>query len=74
MAVPDATARNTRLDALSAAVTAWGTAQTTYLNNQVAFCQRILNNRPGAQQTSNATTTQATALTVDTLSQFLTGL
>ena len=71
MSVPSAADRNTRLDQLSSALNSWADQQTTYLNNQVAFCKRVLKGRTGAERLNSAVSTQANALAVDTLGQFL---
>jgi hypothetical protein len=73
MAVPSAADRNARLDQLATAVTDWSTQRTQYINNQAAFLQRILNGRAGVQSVTNSVASQASALSVDSLSQFLTG-
>jgi hypothetical protein len=61
------------LDQLASAVNDWANARTTYINNQVAFLQRILNGRAGTQSLNTSIATQATALSVDSITQFLTG-
>jgi hypothetical protein len=73
MAIPSEADRDARLDALSSALSAWSIQRTTYLNNQVAFCKRVLKGRTGAERLNAVTSTQANALTVDSLTQFLTG-
>jgi hypothetical protein len=73
MAVPSAAQRDTRLDQLATAVDDWATQRLSYINNQAAFLQRVLKNRAGAQSLNSSIGTQATALSVDTLTQFLTG-
>lgn len=65
--------RNARLDALGTAIQAWATTRRTYLQNQVAFSKRLLKGRTGSERLNQASIESATALTVDSINDFLTG-
>jgi hypothetical protein len=65
--------RNTRLDALGTAITAWATTRRNYLKSQVAFSKRVLKGRTGSERLNQASIESATALTVSQINDFLTG-
>ena len=73
MPVPSASSRDARLDALSSALDAWSTQRTKYLNNQVAFLNRVLKGRGGASNATKTATDKANALAVNNMTQFLSG-
>ncbi len=66
-------ARNARLDALGTAIKDWAKARREYLNKQVAFSKRLLKGRTGSERLNQASIESATALTVDSINDFLTG-
>ena len=68
----DVAARNARLDALTAAVQAWATAQTTYLNNQVTVLQAILVGRTGSDSLPQTAVDATSSLVVSSINDFLT--
>jgi hypothetical protein len=65
--------RNTRLDALGTAISAWATARRTYLQQQVALSKRVLKGRTGSERLNQASIESATALTVSQINDYLTG-
>lgn len=66
--------RNARLDALGTAIKEWATARRKYLNGQVSFSKRLLKGRTGSERLNQASIESATALTVDQINDFLTGV
>lgn len=74
MAIPSASERNARLDLLSVAVEDWALRRKQYLETHVDFAKRVLKGRTGAERMNKAMLDQASALSVDELDQFLTGL
>jgi hypothetical protein len=70
---PKIIARNARLKQLQTSATAWATARTTELNNQVTVLKLILNSRKGAGQTAQSGVSATSALVVSSIDDFLTG-
>ena len=73
MSTPSRSARDSRLDELSSAVSLWATRRKKVLNDQTAFCKRLLNGRLGASRVSGSLNSTADNLLVDEIDQFLTG-
>ena len=69
----DQAARDARLDALVQATTAWATAQTAVINNQIKVLQNILTGRTGSSSLPQSTVNTTSSLVVTSISQFLTG-
>lgn len=65
--------RNARLDKLGDAVSAWADKRRKTLTEQVDFSKRLLRGRTGADRLANASVQTASDLTVDQISDFLTG-
>ena len=73
MAIPSKEDRDGRLDDLSIAVKAWASRRRKQLNEQVAFGKRLLRERTGGDRLNGTVTTNASAMLVDEIDQFLTG-
>lgn len=71
MAAQSTADRNARLDALSAAVTAWAQTQSTAINARVASSQAILQGRQGAQGLAQSAVQASATLVVSSLQDFL---
>lgn len=71
MATQDA--RNGRLDELSNATEAWAASEERRLKGEVALLKLIMRGRTGAERLNNTLVSSASALTVNEISQFLTG-
>lgn len=65
--------RNDRLDALQESTEQWAQRQTDYLNSQVAFGKRVLQERTGSERLAQAPVQSVSALAVDQINDFLTG-
>jgi len=65
--------RDARLDALEAAVTDWAAERRKQLNAQVDFSKKLLQGRTGSDRLATASVESASELTVDAISDFLTG-
>jgi hypothetical protein len=63
--------RDARLDALNAATKTYAEKNRQRLNNQVAFAKRVLKGRTGSERLNNESVTQASALVVNEIDQFL---
>lgn len=63
--------RNTRLDALSAAVAVWATQVTTNLNAVVAQNKQILQGRTGSERLAQSSVAAAQDLVVNEIDAFL---
>lgn len=71
MADQGTTARNARLDALSAAVTTWANTQTAAINQRVASSKAILRGRTGSERLAQSSVQAASTLVVSSIQDFL---
>ena len=65
--------RNKLLDALAQAEEEWGTKLETQIEKEAAFFKNILSTRVGAGAATNRIRDRLTDLTVDKISELLTG-
>lgn len=63
--------RNTRLDKLVEATTAWAATRRTELQNRAAANKKILKGRTGSERLAQASVTAASDLVVDEIDEFL---
>jgi len=66
-------ARDKRLKELEKATTDWADIEIKRLKNEVSYLKDILQGRTGAKRIANQNVSDASALVVDEISQFLTG-
>ena len=67
----DATDRNARLDALTAATSAWADKRTKEYTDKVAAVKKILKGRTGSERLANKTAAEASNLVVAQINDFL---
>jgi hypothetical protein len=65
--------RNARLDALTAAATAWASSQTTQLQSQVTLLQAILLGRTGSNSLPAAAAAATGDLVISSINDFIQG-
>jgi hypothetical protein len=63
--------RNTRLDALVSATTAWATQRQNDINQRVATSKLILQGRTGSERLAQASVSAASDLVVSSIDDFL---